>query len=101
MAIARYELLTNGAATGSAVDWPGGLGTFVVDRGTFSGATVALQASYDGGTTWLAADRSGDTFTTFTAAGHGLFELPECKIRALVTGGPPSGVYAAALGVPE
>jgi len=98
MADAIYFLLSNGAATGLAVDWPGGAGTFVVDRGTFSGATVKLQASIDGGTTWFDVDQGGTTYVTFTAASAGNFEIGQCKIRAAVSGGPPSGVYATVAG---
>lgn len=93
MADAVYTMLSNASATGSAIDWPGGAGTFVVDRGTFSSATVALQASFDGGTTWLSVDQGGTTYVTFTAAGAGNFEIGQCKLRATVTGSP-SGLYA-------
>lgn len=92
-----YPLIENGTATGAVVEWPGGRGTFAVFLGTFSGATVKLQWSPDDGTTWLDVDASGDTFVTKTAVGAGNFELPICKIRAAVTGGPPSGVHAWAL----
>ncbi len=90
------SLIANGSATGAAVDWAGGKGVFVVRAGTFSGATVKLQWSPDQGTTWLDVDQGGDVFVTLTAVGAGLFELPGCKIRAAVTGGPPSGIYALA-----
>lgn len=95
---ATYALITNGAASGSAVDWPGGLGTFSVYAGTFSGATVKLQWSMDDGTTYQDVDRSGDTYVTFTAVGSGNFDLPPCKIKGVISGGPPSGIYAKAIG---
>jgi len=98
---AGYSLLANATATGSAVDWPGGRGVFSVYAGTLSGATAKLAWSPDGGTTWLPVDQGGDTYTTLTAAGAGGFVLPACKIRAEVSGGPPSGVYAKAHGVTE
>lgn len=94
-----YRLLEGVAATGSAFDWPGGRGTFSVWAGTFSGATVKLQWSMDAGTTWQDVDASGDTYVTKTAVGSGNFELPVCKIKATITGGPPSGIYASALRV--
>lgn len=96
----RIKLLDNAAASGSGVDWPGGRGTFSVPVGTFSAATVKLQWSPDDGTTYMDVDRSGDTYVTFTAAGAGLFDLPVCKIKAVVSGGPPSGLYAYAACVP-
>lgn len=96
----RIKLLDAASASGSAVDWPGGRGAFSVPVGTFSGATVKLQWSPDDGTTFLDVDRSGDTYVTLTAAGSGLFDLPVCKIKAVITGGPPSGVYAYAASVP-
>lgn len=65
----------------NAIDWPGGRGVFAV-FGTPNGATVKLQWSPDGGTTWLDVDRSGDTYVTLSAAGAGGFELPACKLRA-------------------
>jgi hypothetical protein len=98
MPTANYPLLVGAAVTGSAVAWPGGPGTFIVDRGTFSGATVALQASFDGGVTWLPVDRAGETFVTFTAAGAGNFALPECHLRAAISGGAPVAMYATARG---
>jgi len=91
------ELLNNAAATGSGVRWHGGRGVFYVHSATFSGATITLQCSFDN-STWVAVDRAGDTYCTLTAAGHGAFELPPCFLRAAVTGGPPSAVFAYARG---
>lgn len=91
----HYALLANASATGSAVAWPGGRGTFSVPAGTFSGATVKLQWSPDEGTTYLDVDNSGDTYVTLTAAGAGNFELPPCLIKATISGSP-TGIYANA-----
>lgn len=91
-------LLSNAAATGSAKRWHGGRGVFSVPDGTFSGATVKLQWALTDSGTWLDVDKSGDTYVTLTAAGAGLFELPRCFVRAAISGGPPSGVYAYVLG---
>lgn len=93
---AEYPLLDNASATGTGVEWPGGKGVFSAYKGTFGGATVKLQWSLDAGTTWLDVDRSGDTYTTLTAAGSGIFELPECLIRASVASGSPSALFATA-----
>ena len=85
------QLLNNATATGAAVQWDGGIGAFSA-AGTFSGATITLQWLGPDGTTYLTVGAD----TTLTSAGAGGFVLPPCKIRALVTGGPPSGMYAAA-----
>jgi hypothetical protein len=86
-------LLNNAAATGTSVRWTGGRGVFVVPSATWNGATVALHWSIDN-STFLPVDRSGDTYVTLTANGAGIFELPPCHLKAVVTGGPPSAVYA-------
>lgn len=86
-----FTLLSNASATGAAVQWPGGQGTFAV-VGTFGGATVALQFLGPDGSTYINAG----TNTTLTAAGAGNFILPPVLIRATVTGGTPSALYASA-----
>lgn len=91
---ARVDLITNGTATGNSVIWPGGRGLFTV-AGTFSGATVKLQFLGPDNSTWLDAG----TNTTLTAAGGGIFDLPQGQIRANVSGGPPSGIFAIAVTV--
>ncbi len=84
-------LLSNAAATGAGVKWPGGRGNFGVD-GTFSGSTVQLEALGPDGTNYVLVG----TDVQLTAEGMGNFELPEGLIRAAVSGGPPSGIYAVA-----
>lgn len=84
-------LLANASATGSGVVWPGGEGMFVV-AGTFGGATVALEVLGPDNATWINAGADG----TLTAAGVCAFSLPQGQIRASVTGGTPSGLYACA-----
>ena len=89
----RVDLLSNASATGTAKQWPGGRGTLSV-AGTFDGSTVKLQVLGPDGTTWIDAG----TYTTFTAAGLGNFDLPLSQIRVAVTGGTsPSGLYAVAV----
>ncbi len=46
--IGTVFLISNGTATGNTAYWGGGTGCFVFDRGTVGGATVKLQASFDG-----------------------------------------------------
>lgn len=89
------DLLSNASATGSAVNWAGGKGNFAV-VGTFSGATVKLQALGPDGTTYIDVPNA-----SLTAAGMALFELPAGQVKAVVTGGTsPSGLYAKAARVP-
>lgn len=82
-------LLSNASATGLPVQWGGGRGVFSV-VGTFSGATITLQCMGPDGSTYITAA------TGATAAGVTVFELPPTLIRAAVSGGPPSGIYANA-----
>lgn len=96
MQTASVTLLSNASATGSAKAWPGGRGTFSV-VGTFAGATASLEYLGPDSSTWLTVG----TDTTKTANGLGNFDLPPGQIRASITGGPPSGVYAVAARVPE
>lgn len=93
MANGAFDLLSNASATGSAVRWPGGEGTFTV-VGTFGGTTVALQYLGPDGTTWIGVDA---TDASFTAAGMCGFVLAPGQIRAAVTGGSPSALYAKAV----
>jgi hypothetical protein len=88
----RFTLISNGSATGSSVKWPGGKGTFVV-TGTFGGATITLQFLGLDNTTWVDVG----TEATLTAAGMCGFECGAGLIRAKVTGGPPSAIYAMAV----
>ena len=85
------RLLSNASATGSAASWPGGYGVFSA-AGTFGGATVTLQFLGPDGSTWIAVGVD----TTITSAGGGVFALPPGQIRAAVSGGSPSGLYAQA-----
>lgn len=84
-------LLSNASATGIGKTWPGGTGHFAV-VGTFGGATVTLQVLGPDGATWLPV--SADT--TLSAAGMGIFQCAPGQIRAAISGGPPSGIYASA-----
>lgn len=85
------NLLSNASATGSPTTWSGGLGIFAA-VGTFGGATVTLQFLGPDGSTWVAMGAD----TTLSAAGGALFTFSPGKIRAAVSGGAPSGLYATA-----
>jgi hypothetical protein len=67
---------SNGAS--SAVTWPGGIGTYYAG-GTFGGATVTLEVSFDQGNSWLAL---GDAALTQQGAVN--FQLPNVMLRAVV-----------------
>lgn len=85
------SLLSNASATGASANWGGGVGVFMVS-GTFGGGTVSLQFQGPDGTTWITAGPD----TSLTANGAGGFVLPPGRIRALVSGGTPSALYAQA-----
>lgn len=89
-------LLSNASTTGSAVIWPGGIGMFAV-AGTFGGATVALQFRAPDSSSWINAGSE----TTMDTNGGALFTMAPGQIRASVTGGAPSGLYASANKVRE
>lgn len=81
---------------GTAVDWPGGEGTFTCD-GTWNGATMTLQRSADAGTTWVAM---GDD-TTLTANGHGGFIFGACQLRVVATVADPTSLTARVINLPR
>lgn len=67
----------------ASIAWGGGVGTFAI-TGVIDGATMNLEVSYDGGTTWFAVG----TDTSLAAVGHGNFDLPEgVLLRATSAGG--------------
>lgn len=84
-------LLSNASATGDPVTISRS-GEFVVAvDGTFDGATVALELLSPDGSSWIAIT-DGDltaegSFVVFLGAGS--------KVRAAVSGGTPSALYAS------
>jgi hypothetical protein len=88
----NITLLSAAGATGAAMGWPGGIGTFVVS-GTLAGATVALEMSLDGGTTWVPVDGMNATGATAVRV-----ELCESLVRASVTGGTAPVITAKLVG---
>lgn len=87
-----HALLVNASTDGAWEQWTGGRGTFMV-VGTFGGATVTLQTKGpDPAGTPIAVGEH----TTFTENGVGNFDLASCEIRAAISGGSPSGLYATA-----
>ena len=84
-------LIVNAAVTGPAVPITRG-GTYSFScLGTFSTATVALQILGPDGATYIAIPNA-----SFTAAGVMSVDLPAgSTVKAVVTGGPPTGIYAS------
>jgi hypothetical protein len=85
------------AATGqsAAQDWPSGPGN-VFAYGTFGGGTVALEASPDGGTTWVTVQDVAGAAVSFTANGNKNVSLgPGLKLRGNLSGG--AGPYSVNL----
>lgn len=97
-------LLSNASATGEWKNWGGGEGAFSVD-GTFGGTAVTLQyrsPDNSSGLTVAVMDSSGVfTNVSLSAEGGFLFSLPPCQIRAVLTGGTPSAMYATAAAIPK
>lgn len=87
---ATYQLLTNASATGSPVTGVvSGEYIFGV-AGTFGGATVGLSYLGPDGVTYIALPD-----TDLTAAGAVVVRVGAgATIKATVTGGTPSGLYA-------
>lgn len=86
----RVDLLSNASATGAARHWPGGKGTLFL-RGTIGGATITLETELDPAGSGVYGPLSG---VSLTAAGAVTFDLPPTNIRAAVTGGAPSALFA-------
>lgn len=91
----RNDLLLNAAVTGSDAIWPGGKGTFMAE-GTFGGATITLQVKSPNGS-YIAVSAT----TTLTANGTATFDLAPSLIRAAVSGGAPSALFAYAIQIPS
>lgn len=105
MQTASVVLLSNASATSAAAGWPGGRGVMNI-IGTFGGATATLQHLGPDNATWLdvkTMDPVSGTQTTVSLTANGSigFLLPPTQIRVVLTGGAPSGIYAAAARVPE
>jgi len=88
----QVNLTANGATL--PVPWSGGVG-MVAAWGSFGGGTLALEMSPDNGATWIAVDRGGDSFVTFTAAGNGAFQLGICLLRLNLAGATTPSVWCS------
>ena len=81
-------LLSNASATGSAKSIRQGRYVFAVD-GTFNSGTCKLQLLSPDGSSYI--DVGGDA--TLSAEGACLVDLPDCVVKAALTGSP-SAMYA-------
>ncbi len=92
----KVTLLDNASATGSAASWTGGRG-FFSGVGTFGGGTITLQILGPDGTTYVPVTSPEGTAIALTAAGGIWFVAPAGSLRAAVSGGTPSALYANAV----
>lgn len=90
--VAGFTLLSNASATSAVFDWPGGRGWFAA-KATWGGGSVGLQYMLPDNTTYVAAH------TALTADGGVAFELPPCKVKAVVA--TATAVYASAARIPS
>jgi hypothetical protein len=75
--------------------WPGGPGAFM-GEGTIGGSALKLQMISPNGT-WMDVD----PLLTFTALPNAYgFQIPEGRIRAVLTGGAPANIFAYAITMP-
>lgn len=88
-------LLDNADATGATTTWQGGRARFTA-VGTFGGGTVNLEFLGPDNATWVPYDATG-----LTAAGSLVIETVPGSLRASVTGGTPSALYARLDRVPD
>lgn len=95
----RYTLLSNGSATGAAVNIRGGEYQFAAD-GTAGGATIALQIQSVNGT-WSTVTifSNSPVSTTNLPYGQTAIGLPACNVRCAINGGAPSGINASLVGL--
>lgn len=82
-----YTLLSNAAATGSAVEVAGGNYVWAI-QGTWSGATATLQVLGPNGTDYQDVATATANAQAPVSIGDG------SMMRVAISGGPPSAVYS-------
>lgn len=95
----QYTLLSNGSATGAAVQVRGGEYMVFFD-GTIGGSTVSLQAQSPSGQ-WIDVDVFTGATVKYTALPRSQtgIDLPAGNVRCALTGGTPSGINAYLVGL--
>ena len=99
---ARLDLMAAGGTqtgSGTAFDWPGGDGVFVVTAKSGAGA-INLQMQAPDGSWWNITQYAATTDIGITAAGKSAnFRAPAGQMRAVA--GAETGVVCFAVGVPS
>lgn len=98
-ALFLWETLTESNLDGSAVGFAEYQDRSVCVQGTFGGTSVAIQGSFDGGTTWHSLPDTQGTTIAITAAGVVAIGPVAPLIRPLLTGGTAVDVDVYVLGV--
>lgn len=87
---AKLALLTNASASGVGVRTTYGGKHLLTINGTFGGTTAKLQVLGPDGTNYIDVPTA-----SFTAAGAIIVDLPvNTTVKAVLTGGTPSAMYA-------
>lgn len=86
----KWEAL-EGAESSTAFAWPGGPGTLVA-QGTWGGATLSLEISADGGSTWvplpIGVSEAGEPVPLALSDDAAVnFNVARCSMRATTSGG--------------
>ncbi len=91
--IETLELISAGSATSGWERWAGGHGTFSVE-GDPDGATLKLQMTFKDSPASTDIIDVGSDVEFANAVGVGNFDLPECFLRANLSGGTSPSVTA-------
>lgn len=95
----QHTLLSNGSATGAAVQLNGGEYILTIE-GTAGGATFSLQVLTANGT-WAPVSifNNSPVSTTTLPFAQTNIDLPAGQVRLAITGGTPSGIFAYLVGL--
>lgn len=96
---AAWDTITNANSDGEKIAIADYSDKTVQVFGTFGGATLTIQGSNDGGTTWATLHDAQGTDLAFTAAGMELIAENPLLIRPLLSGGAGSDVDVFISGV--
>lgn len=88
---ADITLTGTGDITSTSILYRGGETTFAI-FGDFGGGSLTIEASFDGGTTWIALKKADETVLTLTENDVRLIKLGGCLIRLSMTGATGANV---------